>query len=159
MPDVKHKKWYLNQTKPMIKQYLQHCQNISSLSPERQLRLLPMKVDDLPMHSKQLIEQCGPLVAVSLHCKTTCEDMPTRVTKRGVRFNTCLVKPLPPPRGNSIQAQHALALDMDAALNVEAAVTRPAALLDKEKGALEKEVTMASDPLPLKDRISAQLVK
>ena len=159
MPDVKHKNWYLNQTKPMIKQYLQHCQNISSLSPERQLRRLPMKVDELPMHYKQLIEQCGPLVAVSLHCKTTCEDMPTRVTKRGVKFNTSLVKPLPPPRGNSVQAQHALALDMDAAFNVEAAVTRPAALLDKEKGALEKEVTMASDPLPLKDRISAQLVK
>ena len=159
MPDAKHKNWYLNQTKPRIKQYIQHFQDSSAMAPQRHLRLLPAKVDELPIHHIEVIEKCGPLVEISQHCKSTCLDMPTRVTKRGVKQNDCLVKPLPPPRVNSTQVQHAMALDMDAGCNVEAAVTRPVAPLQDERDVLKKEVPLASAPLPLTDRVADQLVK
>ena len=113
MPDGKRKNWFLNQAKPLLKQYLQHFQDTCPVPPEMQLMCLPMHFDALPRAHQALFEKRGQPVQCNEHCKVTCFNMPTRVTKRECKLDPKMVKPLAPlPTPTPVQVQHALALEL-----------------------------------------------
>eukprot|EP00435_Cladocopium_sp_Y103_P015389 s1343_g3.t1 len=113
MPDGKRKNWFLHQAKPLLKQYLQHFQDTCPVPPDMQLPCLPMQFDELPRAHQALFEKRGKPVQCNEHCKVTCVNMPTRVTKRECKLDPKMVKPLTPlPTSRPVQVQHALALEL-----------------------------------------------